>query len=140
MGLILENPSFHIEWRTTRSEFVDSFPTECLREVTPTYFAAICVSHQGLRCWIGFRFGRFSQRSVKLLLYQLEFFRDRDSPLDLGTSFADFQQHFEMMYGPGQVGGQSQGFPLYKWLIPGAEIRHFVSERFGPAEYLLISC
>jgi hypothetical protein len=140
MGLTLEVPNFHIEWRTTRSEFVDSFPAERLRKVTPAYFTANCVSHRGLRCWIGFRFGRFPWQSVAPLLYQLEFFRDRDSPLNLCTSFAEFQRHFEMVYGPGQIVGQSQGFPVYRWLISGAEIRHFVSERFGPSEYLLVSC
>jgi hypothetical protein len=140
MGLTLEDPEFHIEWRTAKSELVDSFPAERLEEVSSTYFAATCVSHKGLRCRIGFRFGRFPRQSVELLLYQLEFFRDSDSPMGLRTSFVEFQRHFEMVYGPGQIAGQSQGFPIYKWLIPGAEIRHFVSERFGPAEYLLISC
>ncbi len=137
MGLTLEDPEYHIEWRIAQSAFLASFPEDRLKQVNAAYYTAKCVSHHGLHCMVGFHFGRFPRQSKELLLYQLEFFRD--SAMDLRASYEDFQQHFEATYGPGEIVQHSLGFPIYRWQITGAEIRHLVQERFGLEEHLRIS-
>ena len=138
MGLILEDPKLEIEWRIRLNTFLDLFPTERLHQVTPTYYTAACTSHNGLRCMIGFHFGDFPLQANEPLLYDIEFFRK--SYPDLKVSFEDFQNHFEKVYGAAEITGHAEDFPSHRWIIPEAEIKHSVQDRFGLEEHLHIFC
>lgn len=138
MGLLLEVPTLRISWRTKLSTFLQTFPPKRLREVATNYYTASCISHGGMQSMIGFHFGEFPLQANEPLLYDIEFFRETYQ--DLKASFNEFQDHFVRVYGPGQIIGYAEGFPIYRWIIPGAVIKHGVFEHFVLEEHLHILC
>jgi hypothetical protein len=86
----------------------------------------------GLECQLGFHYrGEHGDLSL------LEFFRD--AYLDPAASFQEYQEAFEAAFGPPtESRAGTEGFPAYRWLVPGAEILHQVVDRFGPEEHMRI--
>jgi hypothetical protein len=67
----------------------------------------------------------------------LEFFRT--SYADQAGSYQEFQRHLEQTFGqPTSTTPGSEGFPSHTWRLPGAEVVHFVYDRFGPEEHVRI--
>lgn len=131
-GFALEDPAVVIPWTITVAELRSLFGSH-LREVTRGYFTVSCTSLGGLRHELGFHFmPRDGDR-----LNELEFFR-RAYP-NQAESFEEFQRHFEAAFGrPDWTEQRSGAFPAYAWNVPGAQIVHYVIDRFGPEEHLHI--
>jgi len=130
-GFTIDEPAVMVSWTVSEQELSGLLGT-ALRHVTDKYWTARVRVLNGLSCNIGFHF-----RDVRGRLSELEFFRD--SYADQAGSFDEFQRHFEAEFGPAtehQPG--TEGFPSYRWLVPGAEIIHLVFDRFGPEEHMRI--
>jgi hypothetical protein len=130
-GFHIDEPAVAVPWSVSESELAGLLGS-VLRHVTDKYWTARVRVLGGLSCNLGFHF-----RGDRGELSELEFFRD--SYADQAESFDDFQRHFETAFGPPtekHVG--SEGFPSYRWLVPGAEIIHLIFDRFGPEEHMRI--
>jgi len=131
-GFQIEQPNIFVPWRITESELL-ALGGDGLHNVTRGYYTAPCVSVGGLSCTLGFHF----RPPVDGRLVELEFFRRFAMPL--ADSYADFQKHFESVFGtPTKTEDGSDGFPSHTWLVHGARIVHYVFDRFGPEEHMRI--
>ena len=131
-GFEIEDPSMVVPWGITADQFRDLLPSA--REVTVGYQTHEVVSLGGLRHMLGFH---FEPRTSDGQLVELELFRK--SYPDQKASFQEFQEHLEATFGRGweRVPG-SEGLPSYRWTIDGAEILHYLFDRFGPEEHVRI--
>jgi hypothetical protein len=132
-GFVLEDPPLTLAFGMSEREFLVTFGSRA-RRVTDGYHALSCTSLGGLRHELGchFRRGLFKRG-----LNELEFFR-KEYP-DQAASFAEFQRHFEMAFGPpSETKPGNEGFPNHRWVLPGFEIYHVVYARFGLEEHLRI--
>jgi hypothetical protein len=86
-----------------------------------------------LRHELAFRFEpRQSDRLVELAFF-------RGSYVDPGSSFREFQRHFERAFGAARhARAGSAGFFSYEWVLPRVRIAHRVIENFGLKEHLTI--
>ena len=132
-GFQIEEPHIFVPWDIGEETFQKMFSELHLRLVTAGYFTAHCTSLGGLPHVLGFHFHpRGSGR-----LAELEFFRTSYS--DLATSYKEFQRHLKITFGsPTVTTPGSEGFPSHVWRMPGAEVVHFVLDRFGPEEHVRI--
>jgi len=130
-GVSIDEPPVVVYWSVSESELEQLFGST-LRHVTDKYWTARVRVFGDLSCNLGFHF-----RGSDGGLSELEFYRD--SYADQTGSFDEFQRHFEAAFGPPteQQPG-TEGFPSYRWLVPGAEIIHLVYDRFGPEEHMRI--
>jgi hypothetical protein len=130
-GFKIDEPALVVPWTVSEKELSELFG-QLLRQVTDKYWTARVRVLNGLSCKIGFHF-----RGSHGQLSELEFFRD--SYADQKGSFDEFQRHFEAAFGPATEKQRgTEGFPSYRWLVPGAEIIHLVFDRFGPEEHMRI--
>lgn len=130
-GFEIEDPAIFVPWHISETRLRELVPA--VREVTSGYFVLDVVSLGGLRHALGFHF----DPRVGGRLVELEFFRR--AAIDLGASFADFDERLEAAFGPPVSSGESDlGFPSRRWDVGGTEIVHFVFERFGPEEHVRI--
>jgi hypothetical protein len=130
-GFTIDNPPVAVPWSTSEAQLQNLFGS-LLRHVTDGYWVAKVDVLGGLRCNLGFH---FHQRPG--VLTELEFFRD--SYADQSASFEEFQRYFEAVFGaPVSRKPGTEGFPECRWVVPGAEIVHYVFDRFGPEEHMRI--
>jgi hypothetical protein len=132
-GFQIEQPELFIPWKVSETELQKIFGGQLLRHVTHGYFTTHCISLGGLSHELGFH---FHPRGGGVLI-ELEFFRT--SYADQAGSYQEFQQHLEKTFGqPVTTTSGTEGFPSHTWKFPGAEIVHFVYDRFGPEEHVRI--
>jgi hypothetical protein len=132
-GFQIERPEIFVPWETSEAELQQLFIGLPLRHVTHGYFTTQCESIGGLSHELGFH---FHPRGGGILV-ELEFF-SKSYP-DLATSYQEFQQHLEMTFSqPTLTTSALEGFPSHTWRLSGADIVHFVQERFGPEEHVRI--
>ncbi len=132
-GFQIEHPEIFVPWKISETDLQQLFGAQQLRHVTAGYFTTHCISLGGLTHELGFH---FHPRGGGVLI-ELEFFRG--SYLDLSASFQDFQRHLEATFGqPTLTTPGSEGFPSHTWRPSGADIVHYVLERFGPEEHVRI--
>jgi hypothetical protein len=132
-GFQLEQPHIFVPWETLEVEIRTLFDGLPLRRVTHGYFTIPCLSLGGLSHELGFH---FYPRGGGILT-ELEFFRT-PAP-DLAASYEKFQQHLEATFGPPALTAPgSEGFLSHTWRLPGADVVHFVLNRFGPEEHVRI--
>lgn len=132
-GFTIDVPPVTIPWNVGEGELqhrVRPVP----RHVTAGYWTMPVTVFHGLSCMLGFHFDKPTKR-----LSWLEFFRDRDSYPGLRRSFDEFQSFFEREFGPAsKQSAGSEGYPSCVWSVEGAEIAHYVFDRFGPEEHMEI--
>jgi hypothetical protein len=64
-------------------------------------------------------------------LQELEFFLR--AATDPASSYATFQRHLEATFGPpAECRDGDLGFPACRWDVEGAQIQHYVFDRFAP--------
>jgi hypothetical protein len=132
-GFQIEEPRMFVLWGTPEAAFPRLFANLNSRLVTDGYFTARCTSLGGLHHELGFHF--HPRRGGRLV--ELEFFR-RAYP-GLAASYQDFQEHLENSFGqPTDTSPGSAGFPSNTWRLSGADVVHFVIDRFGPEEHVRI--
>ncbi len=128
-GFEVENPEITIPWGAT-VESIRSLLAGRVNQVTPNYLVFDCVSLHGLPHKLGLHF-----RDERLR--ELEFFRQTD--LDTADSFAEFQTHLELTFGPpDRTAAGDLDLPSYSWQQGAAQIRHLIQYRFGPEEHVRI--
>ena len=132
-GFQIEQPDLFIPWKISETELERLFEGQQLRHVTQGYFTTHCASLGGLSHELGFH---FHPRGGGALI-EFEFFRT--SYADQSNSYQEFQLHLEQTFGqPERTTPGSVGFPSHTWQLTGAEIVHFVYDRFGPEEHVRI--
>lgn len=132
-GFQIEQPALFIPWKVSETDLQKICDGQLLRHVTHGYFTTHCTSLGGLSHELGFH---FHPRGGGVLI-ELEFFRT--SYADQAASYQEFQQHLEQTFGqPTTTTPGSDGFPSHTWQLTGAEVVHFVYDRFGPEEHVRI--
>jgi hypothetical protein len=132
-GFQIEQPEIFVPWKISETDLQQRFSAQQLRRITEGYFTTHCISLGGLSHELGFH---FHPRGGGVLI-ELELFRR--SYLDLSASYQAFQRHLETTFGqPTLTTPGSNGFPSHIWRPPGADIVHYVFERFGPEEHVRI--
>jgi hypothetical protein len=130
-GFQIEEPNVFVPWDTTEAQFQQTFGRLHLRQQNHGYYDTHCTALSGLSLELGFLFNWKGQ------LVELQFLC-RSRP-DLDTSYEVFQRHLEETFGPPTLTSPGdEGYPDHTWTFPGVEIRHYVSEHFGPAESVRI--
>jgi len=130
-GFQIEQPPVFVPWNIHEKELLDLFPEHALRYITHGYYTTSCISLGGLSHELGFH---FHPRDGGVLI-EFEFFR-RTYP-DQAASYAEFQRHLESTFGAPTVSAPgSEGLPSCTWRLPGAELVHFIYDRFGPEEHV----
>jgi len=130
-GFTLADPSVTVPW-TASEEHLQELLGGILRHRTGGYWVAKVKLLGGLQCNIGFHF-----EGQPAVLANLEFFRDAYP--DQRESFEEFQRYFELAFGaPTSKNRGTAGYPEFRWSVPGAEIVHYVYDRFGPEEHMRI--
>jgi hypothetical protein len=129
-GFQIEEPNVFVPWDTPESQFHQRFERLQLRQLSKGYLSTHCTSLSGLSLELGFLFYPEG-------LVELQFFCS--SCPDLDTSYDVFQRHLEETFGPPTLTSPGdEGYLSHSWTFPGVEIRHYVQEHFGPAEYVRI--
>jgi hypothetical protein len=132
-GFEIEQPAAFVPWGISEAQFEQDFAALGLRHITRGYFTAHCVSLGGLPHELGFHFYPREGGGLN----ELEFFRS--SHVSLAISFEDFQRHLEATFGePTITVPEPGGFPSHTWQLRGADVVHFVIERFGPEQHVRI--
>jgi hypothetical protein len=134
-GFQLEQPQVFVRWGITQDELESLFEGSCLIRSERGFYSYLtnCISLGGLSHSIGFRFGRTSRK-----LYEIGL---NGAGVSIEESYPLLQQHLEATFGPPSStspGSEMAECPHHTWLLPGAQIEHYVSEHFGPAETLFI--
>ena len=103
-----------------------------LKEVTAQYLVlSDVVSLGGLSHELGFHF------AIGGKLAKFEYFRK--SYRDLRDSYAGFQKHLEVTFGPPtRREAGAEGCDRCVWDLAGAEVLHEIVDRFGPEEHVWI--
>jgi hypothetical protein len=129
-GFQIEEPTVFVPWDTTEAQFQQTFDRLHLRHMRHNFYTTRCTSLSGLLVDVMFVF-------YPQWLGQLRFsitFRP-----NLENSYDVFQRDLEETFGPPTLTTPgSEGYLDQTWVFHGAEIRHYVSEHFGPAEYVII--
>ena len=132
-GFQIEQPNLFIPWKISETELKKIFDGQLLRHITQGYFTTSCTSLNGLSHELGFH---FHPRGEGVLI-EFEFFRK--SYLDQATSFQEFQRHLELAFGqPTTTTPSIENFPLHAWQLDGAQVAHFIIDRFGLEEHVSI--
>jgi hypothetical protein len=132
-GFKIEKPDVFIPWDIDEQTLIEILGKLESRHVTTGYYTISCKSLNGLDCILGFHF----EPRKNGLLRELEFFRTDYS--DQKMSFNEFQSHFEKEFGrPTSESMGNEGFKNYTWNLNGAQIVHFIFDRFGPEEHMRI--
>ena len=132
-GFQLDTPDIFIPWEIDEKTLTDLFDGHSLRHVTAGYYTTSCTSLNGLNCMLGFHFNPRQDGT----LAGLEFFRADN--IDRQKSFDDFQHHFETAFGPAQnITKGDEGFDQFEWMIDDVQIIHYMFDRFGLEEHMII--
>jgi hypothetical protein len=132
-GFQIELPDAFVPWGIHEPDLKRLLDRHGLKHVTHGYYTLSCVSLGGLSHQLGFH---FYPRSGGIL-NELEFFRR--SYENQKASFDEIQKHFESSFGkPTKEQPGAEGFPSYMWNLDGAQIVHYVTDRFGPEEHMRI--
>jgi hypothetical protein len=130
-GFTIEDPAVVVPWRIGEGELRSLLPSA--REVAPGYLVADVVSLGGLRHSLGFHFEpRIDGRLTEFELFRLP-------ADDVAKSFWLFDRHLRDTFGPPNFSRPGdEGLPTDRWVSVGAELTHFVFDRFGPEEHVRI--
>ena len=132
-GFQIDDPAVFVPWAVSEADLRTLLAAHGLRKVTAGYFTLSCRSLGGLQHELGFHF----KPPGGDRLDELEFFRRAYT--DDEASYREFQRHLERTFGsPTRSRDGSVGFPTHEWQVPGAEIIHFVQDRFGTEEHVRI--
>jgi len=132
-GFQIEQPEIFVPWKISEEKLKQLFNGSTLRHVTNGYLAISCTSLSGLAHELGFH---FHPRDEGVLI-ELEFFRK--SYPDQAASYQEFERHLEATFGsPTHTTIGSEGFPSHTWQLRGAQVVHFVYDRFGLEEHVRI--
>lgn len=132
-GFDINEPSVTVPWGITEAQLEKLLHQTPPRRVSRAYLTIPVTVLGGLKCMLGFHF----RDSAKLS--ELEFFRTAYP--DQRASFDEFQEYFERAFGaPTHTAEGDAGLPHYEWRLPGATIRHYVLDRFGPEEHMRVWC
>ena len=132
-GFQIEQPAVFVPWGISEAALKKLFEPGALRHVTSGYFTVSCNSLGGLAHNLGFHF----QPREAGALSELEFFRA--SYPDQAASFTEFQRHLEASFGPPTATKPgTEGFSSYLWQLQGADVVHYLFDRFGPEEHVRI--
>ena len=132
-GFQIDSPNVFVPWGIREDELKSLLDAHGLKRVTHGYYTLFCVSLDGLSHQLGFH---FYPRSGGIL-NELEFFRLSHESQE--ASFNEFQEHFESAFGkPTNEQPGDQGFPSFSWNLPGAQIVHYLFDRFGPEEHMRV--
>jgi hypothetical protein len=132
-GFQIEQPELFVPWKISETELQRIFVGQQLQHITQGYFTSHCTSLGGLSHELGFH---FHPRGGGVLI-ELEFFRT--SYADQADSYRDFQRHLEATFGePTTTTPGWQSFQSHTWRLPGADVVHFIYDRFGPEEHVRI--
>jgi hypothetical protein len=127
-GFEVEDPEVTIPWGAT-VESMHSLLAGRVKQVTPDYLVFDCVSLHGMSHKLGLHFGDEGLR-------ELEFFKP---DLDIPDSFAEFQSHLELTFGPpDRTSAGEMDLPSYSWQLGAARVRHFVQYRFGFEQHVRV--
>jgi hypothetical protein len=130
-GFTLDVPAVTVPWIASEEQ-LQELMGGVLRHVTGGYWVGKVQVLGGLRCNLGFHF-----EGQPAGLVSLEFFRDAYP--DQRASFEEFQRHFEGEFGPPTSKKRgTDGYPEFRWRVPGADIVHYVYDRFGLEEHMRI--
>jgi hypothetical protein len=133
-GFTIDDPPITIPWKITGEKLVEIGGRDGLEEVTRGYYVATCKALGGLDVRIGFHF----DAGVKGRLREIELFGRFAKSLP--ESFAEFQRRLEQSFGPPTSSEQgTDGFAQHVWRKRGADVRHYVFERFGLEEHVRIT-
>jgi hypothetical protein len=131
-GIQLERPKILISWDTEETDFIDIFHTlDAVKIADMNYFVKDVDFIGEKRCNMGLEFRRTP--------YRISFSRNScDGYDDLVKSFGFFQSALENAFGkPIKRQKTMDDFDSCEWKIgDDIEIRHYVMDRFGLAEYL----
>jgi len=131
-GFQIEEPNVFVPWDTTEAQFQQTFERLHLLQGKYGYYATTtrCTALSGFSVGLGFQFWPQG-------LAELQF--GSNSCPDLDTSYELFQRHLEATFGPPTLTRPGdEGYPDHTWTFLGVEVRHYVSEHFGPAESVRI--
>lgn len=136
-GYKIDSPDSFVPWGISPSQFEALFKDYPIKKVTRNYYTLECTSLDGLNHMLGFHF-QTSEGKFEYKLNLLEFFRL--SYPDYEKSFEEFQRYFANRFGKAskEHAGNAEGFLGYEWRIGDIQIHHYIMERFGLEEKLLI--
>jgi hypothetical protein len=133
-GFTLDDPPITIPWNITAARLIELGGPAGLEEVTRGYYVAACKALGGLDLKIGFHFDPGERGKLR----EIELFPRFAMPI--ADSYPKFQAHLEKTFGPPTKSRPGdEGFACHTWKKRGAEIRHFVFDRFGPEEHVRIT-
>lgn len=132
-GFKINEPDVFIPWNIKEKALSRKLKKYGLRKVGSGYYTIACEPLIGLRCMLGFHF----ELTKNGILEYLEFFRKDYS--DIKKSFENFQFHFEKTFGkPTSERDGDEGYKNYEWDLDTVQISHYVYDRFGPEEHMLL--
>ena len=131
-GFEIDDPTAFVPWGIGEGDLADRLP-HTVRRIADGYHTADCTALGGLLVTAGFHF-RPRQDGV---LHRVELFRGET--LDLGTSYARFQDHLERTFGaPHRTGPGSGAYPHHEWRFGEVTIWHKVTARFSTEEQIVL--
>lgn len=135
-GFQLEEPQVFVRWGISQNEIESLFEGSGLRRAESGFYFYLtrCISLGGLSHGIGFKFGRTTRKLYEVGLNDVR-------GVSIEESYPLLQRHLEATFGPPtrtSPGDEIPECPHQTWSLPGAQIEHYVSEHFGPAETLFI--
>jgi hypothetical protein len=130
-GYRVERPDVLVPWGIDERSLHALLPA--VHHVTDGYDTLDVVSLGGLAHALGFH----CDPRVGGRLVEFEIFRKE--AMDLRASYAEYERHLELAFGPPTRSTPGdEGFPSNEWSLDGAAIAHYVFDRFGPEEHVRI--
>lgn len=131
-GFQIEYPSTFLPWGATEEEVLDLL-ARAPRRVTDGYHTVDCTALGGLLLTAGFHFDPRQDGRLR----EVELFRAHSE--ELATSFARFQHHLELTFGPPHTTTRRpQWYPDHQWRFGHVRVRHFAQRRFVHEEHVRI--
>lgn len=138
-GFQLETPDLWLPWDITMAELLKAFNKQrqvAPRLVAPGYYVARCQMFGGLDAQVGFH---FEPKNDIGLLKELELFDNGER--DIERSYQVFDERLVQLFGEPndeKRGACSTSMPDREWHVGSVSIVHYVMDRFGPEEHLVI--
>lgn len=138
-GLLLSNPNTSIFWNMCKRDLMKIFGDN-YKKINFTYCSGKAILFTNINAVLAFTTLPF------LGIRKIEVLRDREyySTHSLKESFTEFQEKLIEHFGePTKViystdKSYDDGYPRYIWIFKKIIIEHYVFERFGFGEYLII--
>jgi hypothetical protein len=138
-GFQLETPDLWLSWDTTAAQLLEAFTKQrqvAPRLVAPGYYVARCHVLGGLGAQVGFH---FEPKNDAGLLKELELFDNGER--DIERSYQVFHERLVQLFGePNEEKRSACGgsMPDREWHVGSVSIVHYVMDRFGPEEHLIV--